>query len=107
MEFLNLPADASLIDWLYATIVIIAVFGYVPQIHRLWNSKGDSMDISITTWLIWLYTWIVSLFYGIIELQDLKFCMVAIINLIGHLAVIGLTMRNRHRFKINKQTPES
>ena len=107
MDFLDLPADASIIDWLYATIVIIAVFGYIPQLIRLWKSEGDSNDISITTWLIWLYTWIVGLLYGIIELQDLKFTIVASINLIGHLAVIGLTLRNRNRGKTNAQTPES
>lgn len=107
MEFLNLPANASLIDWLYATIVIIAVFGYAPQLYKLWYSRSDSTDISIATWLIWLYTWVVSLLYGIIELQDLKFCIVAVINLFGHFGVIGLTIRNRRRFKTSSQTPES
>jgi len=58
MDFLDIPADASLIDWLYATIVLIAVFGYAPQLYKLWKSTSDSMDISITTWLIWLYTWV-------------------------------------------------
>lgn len=106
MDFLDLPTDASIIDWLYATIVVIAVFGYAPQLWKLWKSKTDGKDISITTWLIWLYTWIVSLAYGIIELDDLKFCIVAVINLIGHIGIITLTLRNRKRFKNKAQNPE-
>ena len=107
MEFLNLPTDASIIDILYGTIVLIAVFGYVPQIYKLIKSNSDGKDISITTWLIWLYTWVVTLLYGWIELEDTKLCIVAGINLFGHIAIIGLTLRNRHRFKTTAQTTES
>ncbi|NCT40417.1 MAG: hypothetical protein GW778_01990 [Alphaproteobacteria bacterium] len=106
MDFLDIPTDASVIDLLYVTIVFIAVFGYVPQIFKLWKSKSDSMDISIATWLIWLYTWVVTLLYGMFELHDLKLCLVAIINLIGHVAIISLTLRNRNRFKKDKQITE-
>ena len=106
MDFLQIPADASIIDFLYATIVLIAVFGYVPQIYRLCKSESDGKDISIATWLIWLYTWVVTLLYGIFELSDLKLSIVAIINLFGHVAIIGLTMRNRNRFKKSSQSPE-
>jgi len=106
MNILNIPADASVIDYLYFTIVIIALFGYVPQLYKLWKSQSDGMDISIATWLIWLYTWVVTLLYGIFELNDLKLCIVAIINLVGHMAIIGLTMRNRNRHKKTLQHPE-
>ncbi|MFK7839705.1 MAG: hypothetical protein AB8B83_05185 [Bdellovibrionales bacterium] len=106
MEFLDIPTDASIIDFLYATIVLIAVFGYVPQIYKLWTSNSDGMDISITTWLIWLYTWVVTLLYGMFELDDLKLCIVAIINLFGHVGIIGLTCRNRYRFKKASQRTE-
>ena len=85
----------SIISLLYSTIVIIAVFGYAPQIWKLWKSDSDGNDISITTWLIWLYTWVVTLLYGWIELADLKLCIVAMINLVGHLAIIFLTYKNR------------
>lgn len=51
-------------------------------------------------------TWIISLLYGIFELADLKFCIVAIINLVGHTIIIGLTLRNRKRFKDAPQIPE-
>lgn len=96
----------SIIGLLYSTIVIIAVFGYVPQLYKLWKSETDGMDISIATWLIWLYTWVISLLYGIFELEDLKFCIVAVINLIGHFGIIGLTLRNRKRFKKASQNIE-
>ena len=85
----------SIISLLYSTIVIIAVFGYAPQIWKLWKSDSDGNDISITTWLIWLYTWVVTLLYGWIELADLKLCIVAMINLVGHLTIIFLTYKNR------------
>jgi len=87
----------SIIGLLYSTIVIIAVFGYAPQIWKLWHSDSDGRDISIATWLIWLYTWVVTLAYGWIELGDLKLCIVAGINLIGHIAIILLTLRNRKK----------
>lgn len=89
----------TIIHFLYSTIVVIAVFGYIPQLYKLWKSDGDSKDVSLMTWSIWLYTWIVSLAYGILVLEDLKFCIVAIINLIGHIGIISLTLRNRKRFK--------
>ncbi len=96
----------SIIGFLYSTIVVIAVFGYAPQLYKLWKSDSDGMDISVATWLIWLYTWIVSLFYGIIELEDIKFCIVAVINLVGHVGIIALTMRNRHRYKKTQESEE-
>lgn len=92
----------TIINLLYSTIVVIAVFGYAPQIWKLWRSDSDGRDISITTWLIWLYTWIVTLAYGWLELADLKLCIVAAINLIGHIAIIALTLRNR---KKHEQAP--
>lgn len=107
MDLFDLPADASIIDVLYSGIAIIAIFGYTPQIVKLWQSKTNSKDISILTWLIWMSAWVISLLYGIFELADLKFCIVAIINLLGHVGVIGLTLRNRHRFKTAPQTTES
>ncbi|MGH1398605.1 MAG: hypothetical protein ACRBCT_05260 [Alphaproteobacteria bacterium] len=87
----------TIINLLYSTIVVIAVFGYAPQIWKLWHSNSDGRDISIATWLIWLYTWVVTLAYGWLQLSDLKLCIVAAINLIGHIAIIGLTLRNRKR----------
>ncbi len=89
----------SIIGTLYSTIVLIAIFGYVPQLYRLIKTESDGKDISITTWLIWLYTWVVTLLYGAFELSDLKLCIVAIINLAGHLAIIGLTLNNRRKYK--------
>jgi len=97
----------SIIDFLYSGIAVIAIIGYTPQIIKLWQSDNDSKDVSILTWLIWMGTWVISLLYGIFELEDLKFCIVAVINLFGHSAVIGLTLRNRNRFKSSAQTPES
>lgn len=87
----------SIIGFLYSLIGVIAIIGYTPQIITLWKSKTQSKDVSIPTWFVWLSTWIISLLYGIIELQDFKFSMIAVINIVGHLAILGLTFRNRLR----------
>ena len=87
----------SIIGFLYSLVGVVAIIGYTPQIVTLWKSTTMSEDVSIPTWAIWLVTWIISLTYGIVELADLKFCLVALINIVGHLAIIGLTLRNRHR----------
>jgi len=87
----------SIIGFLYSLVGVVAIIGYSPQIISLWKSKTTSQDISILTWFIWLATWFISLAYGILELHDLKFCIIAIINIIGHLLIIGLTLKNRHQ----------
>lgn len=56
------------------------------------------MDISVSTWLIWSSTWIISFMYGYFELHDFKFCLVSGINLAGHLTVILLTCKNRYNY---------
>ncbi len=88
----------SIIGFLYSLVGVVALIGYTPQIITLWKSKTPSTDVSIPTWLIWLSTWLVSLTYGIVELEDLKFCIIAIINIFGHLMVIGLVFRNRRKY---------
>ena len=90
----------SIIGFLYSLVGVVAIVGYTPQIISLWKSKTASEDISIPTWLIWLSTWLISLAYGILELQDLKFSIIATINIVGHLMIIGLTLKNRHTYKV-------
>jgi hypothetical protein len=85
----------DIIPFLYQGVAIIGGIGYLPQIYKLIISKGISKDISIVTWLIWLSTWIISLLYGILFLDDWRFCLVASVNIAGHLAIIGLTLYNR------------
>jgi len=88
-------AIASL-PYLYSGIAPIAIAGYLPQIFRLAKSTGNSQDISLMTWWIWLSTWIISLLYGVFVLADWRFCLIAIVNVVGHLTVIGFTAYNRY-----------
>jgi len=88
----------SIIGFLYSLVGVVALIGYTPQIITLWKSKTSSKDVSISTWLIWLSTWCISLTYGIVELADLKFCIIAVINIVGHLIIIGLTLKNRRKY---------
>lgn len=86
----------SIIGFLYSLVGVIALIGYMPQIITLWKAKNPCTDVSIPTWLIWISTWIVSLIYGITELGDIKFSMIATINIVGHAIIIGLTLKNRY-----------
>ena len=95
----------TILPYLYASIALVAIAGYLPQIYKLARSHGDSGDISLLTWLIWLSTWLISLLYGMLILHDVRFCLVAAVNIAGHVAIIGLTFYNRHyRNKIKEQT---
>jgi hypothetical protein len=81
---------------LYGSIAAIAIAGYVPQIYRLARSQSHAEDMSLITWWLWLSTWIISATYGIFILADWRFCMIAMTNIMGHTAIIGLTIYHRY-----------
>lgn len=82
------------LPYLYSSVATIAMVGYLPQIYRLAKSQGSSDDLSLVTWWIWLTTWLISLSYGALIMKDWRFCMVALVNITGHLAVISLGTYN-------------
>jgi uncharacterized protein with PQ loop repeat len=89
-------AFLSLLPGLYGSVAFVALAGYVPQIWRLARSRSAASDVSLATWLIWLYACVVSLAYGVFILRDPLFCLVTGANLAGHLGVIGLAVYNRY-----------
>ena len=92
--------DIEIIPLLYQLVAIISAIGYLPQIYNLIISTGKSLAISLTTWFIWLSSWLISLTYGILYIEDWRFILVASINVLGHVLIIGLTIYNRfYRFK--------
>lgn len=83
--------------YLYGSVALVALTGYLPQIFKLWRSRGESDDVSLLTWCIWLSASTISLFYGAVCLRDLPSCLVAAANIAGQAAIIGLTLHNRRR----------
>ncbi|MES2356239.1 MAG: hypothetical protein V4568_17905 [Pseudomonadota bacterium] len=81
---------------LYGSIATIAIAGYLPQIYQLAKSEGAAAGVSLITWCIWLFTWLISLSYGAFILVDWRLCMIAGVNIAGHLGVIGLTAYQRY-----------
>jgi len=95
------------LPYLYSSIATIAVAGYLPQIYRLAKSRGSSEDLSLVTWWIWLSTWLISLSYGAFIMKDWRFCMIALVNIAGHIAVIGLGTYNCYFRVKTKPSPDS
>ncbi|MCB9983402.1 MAG: hypothetical protein H6861_07000 [Rhodospirillales bacterium] len=91
----------NIIGLLYSTVGIVVLFGYMPQIRRLYKSQTDCREISITAWMIWNYTAIVSLLYSVFDLADLKFSVVNGINLVCINIVILLTLYKRRLYHKN------
>ena len=83
------------IHLLYSSVAVIALAGYLPQIYRLYRAQDSNQNVSIVTWCIWAYCWVISLIYGIVVMQDMKFITLGIINLIGHAVIIALAVKNR------------
>jgi len=86
----------SVLPHLYGSLATIAIAGYVPQIYQLAKSEVAAEGVSLITWCIWLSTWIISLAYGALILVDWRLCMIAGVNIAGHLGVIGLAVYHRY-----------
>lgn len=94
----------SLISTLYSTVGFVIVAGYMPQIFRLIRTTTDCMDISVSAWMIWNYTSIVSLLYGIFEMHDPKFIFVCTTNILCINTIIFMTLYKRHKYA--KRVPD-
>ena len=85
----------EIISSLYAVVFFIGLAGYLPQIINLIKDQSSTKGISLLTWFIWSSSWLISLAYAYLCLEDLKFTLVAAMNLLGHMAVIALVIRGR------------
>lgn len=85
----------SVFTALYPLVFLIGLSGYLPQLYALITCRTSAESISLLTWFIWTSTWLISLGYGLTKLDDLMFCAVALMNVIGHLTVIILVMYRR------------
>lgn len=79
----------EIIGWTGTILVIIA---YYPQIHHLWAEKC-AWGISLTTWIIWLFSGALLLIYALLR-EEILFVIVQIINIAAVAATIALTRRS-------------
>ncbi len=87
-----------MIAFLYSTVGIILVCGYIPQIYTLIRTKSACRAISLKAWLIWEYTSFISLLYSVYVLPDLKLAIVNAINVTCIALIIGITAYKRWKY---------
>lgn len=81
---------------LYPLVAVVSLIGYAPQILKLIRAKTPEDGISLSSWWTWVFTYVISLGYGIFHLKDALFIINTAFGLIAILAVIGLVVYNRH-----------
>ena len=81
----------EIIGWAGTVLVIMA---YYPQIRHLW-AKKCAWGISITTWIMWLFSSLLLLTYAILR-EEVLFVVVQIINIAAILTTIVLTRRSNN-----------
>ena len=85
---------------LYPLVAIVSLLGYLPQIMALVRAKTSDDKISLQSWCTWVFTYCISMGYGIFHLKDPLFIANTVFGLSAILTVIGLVVYNRHfRFK--------
>ena len=94
----------KIVAFLYSGVAFIGLAGYLPQILRLLKAANTD-GVSLGTWFIWSVTWLISLSYGIICAQDVLISLVATINLVGHLIIIGIVCIKRYETELLKTVP--
>ena len=90
---------------LYGSVAVVSVVAYVPQIYNLIISTGRSEAVSISSWLLWLFTSGISLLYGLAIIKVLPFIVVSAINFTGVAMILLLTIYNRY-FRFNETLPK-
>lgn len=75
---------------------VISIAAYAPQIYKLVISTGRSEAISIASWLLWLWTNTVAVLFAVFVVKNPTLIIVDSIGLLGVIAVLALTLWNRH-----------
>jgi hypothetical protein len=94
---------ADFFMFMYPIVPLVGITGYLPQIINLFRTTEAPKSISLSTWMIWTITWIVSFGYAIFSLQDLLFATTSGMNLVGHVLIIALAIYKRHKYDRNKK----
>lgn len=84
----------------YSLVALINVVSYFPQILSLIKARSRSVNVSISSWVMWALSYVLSVGYGLFCLGDMKFVIVSGISLIMVLSVTVLLVHNIHyRFR--------
>ncbi len=81
---------------LYPLVAIISIVGYAPQIKTLLFATRRPQNLSLSSWVIWLVSGVISLLYGVYQLQDSVFIFTAAVNLFLLTFTTGLIVYNRY-----------
>ncbi len=90
-----------IISFLYSLVGVVGLVGFIPQIIKIIKAENDDSTVSISSWLLWSVTGLVSMLYGIIVVNDLLIIVITCINFVGCLLITILEIYNRFwRFKV-------
>ena len=76
---------------LLLTYTVCESIAYVPQVVKLVKTKSAD-DLSITTWLIWVFSAVCYLFYVLLKCPEMGIIFISSLNLIFILIVCILTV---------------
>lgn len=86
---------------LYPLVAIVSLAAYIPQIMELVKAKNADDKISLKSWCLWIFTYTLTLGYGITHLKDPMFIATTIFGLAAIVTVVGLVTYNRY-FRFSK-----
>ena len=90
----------NLIVWSYGLVGAVEIAAYAPQIFKLMTAQEKGDEISLSMWYMWLLASIVGTAYAALHLKDPLMTILIAAHIIGCLAIVLLTLYNRHiRFK--------
>lgn len=87
---------------LLLTYTVCEFTAYVPQMVKLVKTKSAD-DLSITTWLIWVFSAVCYLFYILLECPEIGVIFIASMNLIFIIIVCFLTLYYQKNKKQKKR----
>ena len=65
-----MPAERTVMiaNFLQGCVPLLSLFAYLPQWKKIIANKS-SKDISLTSWLVWLISSAITIFYAVIQYQ--------------------------------------
>ena len=91
--------------FLLLTYTICESVAYVPQVVKLVKTRSAD-DLSITTWLIWVFSAVCYLFYVLLKCPEMGIIFISSLNLIFILIVCILTIYYQNK-NCEKQTEKN
>ncbi len=65
-----MPAERTVViaNFLQGCVPLLSLFAYLPQWRKIIANRS-SRDISLTSWLVWLVSSAIAIFYAVIQYQ--------------------------------------